>query len=511
MVSFIRTSFSHVFSWFRIGVRKALLLFSSLNLFGQLVTTIGVWKNSWNIMFLGRFILGLGGESFTVSNTAFMTEWFKGKELALAFGISMAVSKLGSVLNNFLSPVLAHSANISVAFLFGVFLCLTSSIFVLLTGHYDKKMELQLKDQVNYEEISNTMHNNDVEMIRSSSSSLQSREEGEKQLVRSSTHRSYSPITEESSALSSRDERDHDSDESSSSSSSPVQLLDFMEFRTNFWLLLIICFVLYSCILPFNNISASFLLERDYFKLPPDSRCQLLDVSQCQSENNPPNEFCFPGDNSKGQVYPQWFQPPLPHNYSQYNPLRASFIDCSLVEWKESLCTRDYCQRLLSGIFQANSMMSIPYSMSALLSAPAGWLVDMKGYRAVLAIVASATVFLVHLLLGLFPDLSPFWPLVGQGIAYTFFSTVLWASVPLIVENKVTGFAFGIVTCVQNLGAGLMPMAVATIYRLSGDKYIPNVELLFAFLGLLGVVASVFLTYDDYFYRQGVLNKGAEE
>ena len=36
-----------------------------------------------------------------------------------------------------------------------------------------------------------------------------------------------------------------------------------------FWVLVISCVVVYSCVLPFNNISSSLLLERDYFQAPP--------------------------------------------------------------------------------------------------------------------------------------------------------------------------------------------------------------------------------------------------
>jgi len=42
-----------------------------------------------------------------------------------------------------------------------------------------------------------------------------------------------------------------------------------------FWVLVILCVVVYGCVLPFNNIESSLLLERDYFKSPP-SGIQLI-------------------------------------------------------------------------------------------------------------------------------------------------------------------------------------------------------------------------------------------
>eukprot|EP01034_Spumella_vulgaris_P023597 gene23597-29833_t len=38
--------------------------------------TVGLWYKSWFVIFLGRFIFGLGGESFTVANTTLLANWF---------------------------------------------------------------------------------------------------------------------------------------------------------------------------------------------------------------------------------------------------------------------------------------------------------------------------------------------------------------------------------------------------------------------------------------------------
>ena len=51
----------------------------------------------------------VAGESLTVVQSAILTQWFKGRELAFTFGITLAVSRGGSVLNNYLSPALADT------------------------------------------------------------------------------------------------------------------------------------------------------------------------------------------------------------------------------------------------------------------------------------------------------------------------------------------------------------------------------------------------------------------
>ena len=55
-------------------------------------------------MFVGRFIFGLGGGSITISQNQITAGWFHGKELAMAFGFTLTVSRVGSVVNFDLTP-----------------------------------------------------------------------------------------------------------------------------------------------------------------------------------------------------------------------------------------------------------------------------------------------------------------------------------------------------------------------------------------------------------------------
>lgn len=50
-------------------------------------------------MLAGRFVFGLGGECMTVAQSAIVTAWFKGAELAFAFGINLSVARVGSFIN----------------------------------------------------------------------------------------------------------------------------------------------------------------------------------------------------------------------------------------------------------------------------------------------------------------------------------------------------------------------------------------------------------------------------
>ena len=78
----------------RIGTRKASLLFSALVTLGAAIVAFA--PNLW-ILYTGRFIFGWGSESLVVAQSAIISRWFKGKELALAFGIALTISRLGTL------------------------------------------------------------------------------------------------------------------------------------------------------------------------------------------------------------------------------------------------------------------------------------------------------------------------------------------------------------------------------------------------------------------------------
>lgn len=80
---------------------------------------------------------------------------------------------------------------------------------------------------------------------------------------------------------------------------------------------------------------------------------------------------------------------------------------------------------------------------------------------------------------------------------------------PLVVEERVSGLAFGVVTSAQNLACALVPLAIAAIYSESNDKYIPNVELLFIAFASIGFLVGLYMNYYDY-HHDSVLNRSAD-
>jgi MFS family permease len=83
----------------KLGNKFGLFLFSFMCVLGASIFALGATVNMFSIMLLGRLIFGTGNGSLTVVQNRVSTFWFKGKELALAFGFTLSFSRLGSVLN----------------------------------------------------------------------------------------------------------------------------------------------------------------------------------------------------------------------------------------------------------------------------------------------------------------------------------------------------------------------------------------------------------------------------
>mmetsp|Transcript_15578 Transcript_15578/g.10948 ORF Transcript_15578/g.10948 Transcript_15578/m.10948 type:complete len:128 (-) Transcript_15578:810-1193(-) len=79
----------------------------------------------------------------TVAQSTIVSQWFKGKELAFAFGLNLSISRLGSTLNGLIEPTYAAAHGLGGAVFFGFGVCcfsLLSAIGLVSVDSYaDKK------------------------------------------------------------------------------------------------------------------------------------------------------------------------------------------------------------------------------------------------------------------------------------------------------------------------------------------------------------------------------------
>jgi MFS family permease len=107
----------------------------------QTVFAFGVSVKSWPIMYLGRILYGFGDASTSVTNSTILSEWFGGRELAFAFGVNLSLARVGTVVNNLLSPVLAGGAGVVFACWMGVIVLGGSVFSVVCMFPMDRQIE----------------------------------------------------------------------------------------------------------------------------------------------------------------------------------------------------------------------------------------------------------------------------------------------------------------------------------------------------------------------------------
>lgn len=81
-----------------LGIRMGAIVFLTLLIIGQLFFAFGAFSGRFWLMQVGRFIYGLGGESLSVAQNTYVVAWFQGQEMNKVFGFQITVSRAGSAL-----------------------------------------------------------------------------------------------------------------------------------------------------------------------------------------------------------------------------------------------------------------------------------------------------------------------------------------------------------------------------------------------------------------------------
>lgn len=99
------------------------------------------------MMLLGRFFFGLGAETSIVVVSKILVKWFKGKDLALAFGLKVAFGRLGTFAALQLSPVLAaeDGSKLTTAIWFAAMLVCIGLLAFIIYILFDVKLDRQVR------------------------------------------------------------------------------------------------------------------------------------------------------------------------------------------------------------------------------------------------------------------------------------------------------------------------------------------------------------------------------
>jgi MFS family permease len=110
-----------------------------------------------------------------------------------------------------------------------------------------------------------------------------------------------------------------------------------------------------------------------------------------------------------------------------------------------------------------------------------------------------------HLMLGL-THWNPIPMMALLGVAFVLVPAAMWPSVPLVVEEKRVGTAFGLMTAIQNLGLGLFPFLNGKLRDMTGSY--TATQVMFAGLGMMGLIFAFLLLRADK-RNGGVLEAGS--
>ena len=181
------------------GLRKSLIVLSVLVCLGQAFFAQGITQRSFHLTLIGRFLFGLGGECLAVAQARLVTEWFVGRELALALGMNLSVARVGTIVNNISSAWIYERWGIRTAVWVGFAMCVVSMLCSLCTIILTSCARDTLKQR----------HTNHPEDFLSKSSMI----------------------------------------------------------RRPFWLLLLVCFLYFGAIIPYNSVASDLLARRNVLSL----------------------------------------------------------------------------------------------------------------------------------------------------------------------------------------------------------------------------------------------------
>lgn len=125
----------------KLGNKIGLFLFSGLCLLGSSLFAVGAMIRGtpamFPVMLVGRLLFGSGNGSLTIVQNRITAYWFREKELAFAFGITLTLSRSGSVLNFFLTKTVEDRIGLTWTLWGGAMLCLLGFLAAIVVSTLD--------------------------------------------------------------------------------------------------------------------------------------------------------------------------------------------------------------------------------------------------------------------------------------------------------------------------------------------------------------------------------------
>lgn len=121
----------------KFGNKTIMLVFATFILVGSAIETFACFQKSMEIFLFGRFVFGCGAETLNVCVSIVISKWFKGQELALALAIILSLSKLATVVTDWISPLMYRAIGIEANAVCVTSLCLVCYLLTILLTTLD--------------------------------------------------------------------------------------------------------------------------------------------------------------------------------------------------------------------------------------------------------------------------------------------------------------------------------------------------------------------------------------
>ena len=121
----------------RLGTRASCVLFAIVVTLGAAM--VAAFRDNLGFLYAGRFVFGAGSEALIVAQNAILVRWFQGKELALAFGVALTISRLGTLFTFNTEALVAQRAGPGTALWLAAGLCLFSTVAALVYVVLDRR------------------------------------------------------------------------------------------------------------------------------------------------------------------------------------------------------------------------------------------------------------------------------------------------------------------------------------------------------------------------------------
>ncbi|KAI8360280.1 major facilitator superfamily domain-containing protein [Mortierella sp. GBAus27b] len=463
----------------KFGHRRMLLSLSAMVALGHLVVCLGVERRHVPAMILGRVLFG-AGESLAVTQSAITVKHFRGRELAMALGINLCIARLGSVLNDVLTPYIWLQTSVPTAFWGGFVSCVLSFMTACILVWLDRRYESTVAS--GFSRLPTHLHEArfSIDTLRSSFDRRPTR------TMSASSSRYDPPVLGKAKRLSSeefgmevlRDERGVRGSGSRSSSREQKKLMDDHSDDSDVE----------------STIDNQSLHHR-----------QSAEGGDDLDQNG--------GDNDGDRV-------PLTHvdkeadSKSLFGHCVALFYE--VFDYSQSFWVLFVMTLLLVGVQvpfnsihagflqmrwyhndpqKAAQIMTVPDLLSSVLILPLGYFVDHYGQKSWLFMLSGLIIGFSHFVLGIIPISTPVPALMALGVASAI-GAVITSAIPVLVKSHQIGTAYGLSSSAMNIAFTIFPLIVAKLMTVDPSVY-TYVEVFFSCCGFLGLLLAVRLRCMD--------------